>query len=62
MLQQNVKSTQKTKQVKLASQWSQLSSSTGKRKEKIKAQTEVIEWHKKKVENLKATSMHLDPK
>ena len=32
----------------------------GKRKEKIKAQTEVIEQQKKEIENLKATSMQLD--
>ena len=33
-----------------------------KKKEKIKAQTEVIEWQKKEIENLKAISMQLDPK
>ena len=33
-----------------------------KKKEKIRVQTEVIEWQKKEIENLKATSMQLDPK
>ena len=31
-----------------------------KKKDKIKAQTEVIEWQKKEIEYLKATTMHMD--
>ena len=33
-----------------------------KKKEKLKAQTEVIEWQKKEIKNLKATSMQMDLK
>ena len=34
----------------------------GKKKEKIKAQSEMIEQQKKEIENLKAASMQMDPK
>ena len=34
----------------------------GKKKEKIKAQTEVIVWQKKEIENWKTTSMQMDLK
>ena len=33
-----------------------------KKKEKVKAQSEMIEWQKKEIENLKAASMQMDPK